>query len=70
MQEGTMKFTLVFVVKHEDGRVTEEVVAIGECAEDMPEAFEEMYASRYVHYECRPYNGETVGVVAEKAIEE
>jgi hypothetical protein len=60
-----MKFTLFFVVKHDDGGTTEEVVAIGECLEDMPEAFAEMPCSRYVHYSCRPYNGEKLGDVSE-----
>ena len=62
-----MKFTLVFVVSHKDGRVTDEVVAVGECADDMLEVFEEMPYSRYVHYECRPYNGEKLGDVIERA---
>lgn len=59
-----MKFTLVFVRKYKD-KTTEEVVAIGECLEDMPEAFEEMPYWRTYWYECRPYNGEKVGDIAE-----
>ena len=65
-----MKFTLFFVVKHDDGRVTEEVVAIGECLDDMPEAFEEMPYWRTYWYECRPYNGEKLGNIIEKVTRE
>ena len=61
-----MKFALVFVTKYDGGKVTEEVVAIGECLDDMPEAFAEMPYSICVHYECRPYNGEKLGEVTEK----
>lgn len=60
-----MKFTLVFVRKYDD-KTTEEVVAIGECLEDMPEVFEEMPYWVTYHYECRPYNGEKLGDVTEK----
>lgn len=62
-----MKFTLFFVVYHDDGRITEEVVAVGECLKDMPEAFEEMPYGLGFRYVCRSYDGEKVGDIYEKA---
>lgn len=61
-----MKFTLVFVVRRKDGRITEEVVAIGECLNEMQEVFEELPCWRTYWHECRPYNGEKLGDITEK----
>lgn len=61
-----MKFTLVFVAKQNDGRTTEEVVAIGECLNEMQEVFEELPYWCTYWYECRPYDGEKLGDITER----